>query len=158
MPYKNYFLFPSAFMGALHFGLGLAATFQSHHQLGKLDLSIPSHLHLTQKLPPNPLRPKPAAFSLILQILCASVLHCPCGHGIPQLDRQFLQVGPWLLALQGSREGRCCSLGCSELQEHSGGGHRATGRPPQPTLMGTAGSEARNPRGSPLPLISSLYH
>ena len=94
--------------------------FQAHEWLSNVDLFIPSHLHLTQKLPPNPLLPTLAGFSLILQILCASVLHWPRGHGIPQLDCQFSQVGPWLLAFPGIREGKCWSLGCSELQEHLG--------------------------------------
>lgn len=48
----------------VHFGLGLAATSQACHWLGKVDLSTAGHLHLTEKLPPNPLLAIWASFSL----------------------------------------------------------------------------------------------
>lgn len=97
MPHGNYLLFLSEFMGPFHFGLDLAATFQAHHRLGKLHPSIPSHLRLIQKLPPNSLRPKLAGFSLTHQILCTSALHCPRGAWNPTAGLSIFTGGAFWL-------------------------------------------------------------
>lgn len=64
--------------------------------------------------------PRKAFLWPALQLLCSSVFHCPYGCGIHSwtISSPRWSQGFWLS--RRNREGRCCSLGCSELQEHSG--------------------------------------
>lgn len=108
------------------------ATFQAHHQLGKVDLcTTQSSSPATKTAPKSPPSHPDRLFSG--QSFNSSVLLFFTVH----LDREShsrtvhsLRWGHGFWLFRRNREGTCYSVGCSELQEHSGWGRKAAGRPP----------------------------